>query len=324
MTEDFQWQLRQGELIPTWYSLGKTPASEKKAFDPWNPGAGDKVDFRMYMLASDGIHSLELPKEFPILVSLLPQSTAQRNAGAVSVLLAKGEDYALQYATAELSGGTWTHITPVSLPTYHNLRGIVASPVLSLNQDAGFAGAAFPGFVESDVGPKGSRRTSVISPSGASDFTAYPLRNFDAITDVTATYLGDHARAQFTLTKYQIQFHDFNQQSTVMLSQKRFSFLPAIFAIKSFFPVVAQNALQERIPALFVPGDFVFSKATQVILPRYNASGKLEALTRPAKFHLESKPGCTALASAKAADASGSSELVFFCGDRFLAFPLNY
>jgi hypothetical protein len=324
MTEDFQWQLRQGELIPTWYSLGKAPASERKAFDPWNPGASDKTDFRIYILASDGIHTLELPKEYSILVSLLPQSPAQKAAGAVSVLLAQGSDYALQYATAELIGGAWTHINPVTLPTYHNLRGIVASPVLSLNRDAGFAGAAFPGFVESDVGPKGSRRTSVINPAGAADFTAYPLRNFDAITDVTATYLGDHARAQFTLTKYQIQFHDFNQQSTVMMSQKRFSFLPAIFAIKSFFPVIAQDTQGERLPALFVPGDFVFSKATQVILPRYNASGKLEALTRPAKFHLESKPGCTALATARAADTNGSSELVFFCGDRFLTFPLNY
>jgi hypothetical protein len=258
------------------------------------------------------------------MVSLLPQSPAQRSSGIVSALLAQGKDYALQYATAELINGTWTHFKSIELPTYHNIRGIVASPVLSLNRDAGFVGAAFPGFVQSDVGPKGSRRTTVIGSRGLDDFTAYPLRNFDAITDVTATFLGDHARSQFTLTKYEIQFHDFSQQSTVMLSQKRFSFLPAIFAIKSFFPAIAQDSNQERLPALFVPGDFIFSKATQVILPRYNSLGRLEALTRPAKFHLESKPGCTALSSAKAADENGPTELVFFCGDRFLAFPLRY
>ncbi len=66
------------------------------------------------------------------------------------------------------------------------------------------------------------------------------------------------------------------------------------------------------MPALFTPGDFIFSKDTQVIAPQYDSSGNLAALSRPAKFHLESQPGCTALPTAKAADEQGPAELVFF------------
>ena len=53
-----------------------------------------------------------------------------------------------------------------------------------------------------------------------------------------------------------------------MTSLKRFSFMPDILAIKSLFPLVIENKNLEsatgetRTPALFTPGDFVYSKGS--------------------------------------------------------------
>jgi hypothetical protein len=243
-------------------------------------------------------------------------------------LLAKGDDYALSYAVAQLREGEWKTIKPIQLPSYHNLRGLIPAAALSLKPEETFAGAAFSGYVATDSGPKGSRRSTIIGTTGIADVNAETVRNFDAVTDIAGTYVGKKLVAQFSLTKYDIQYHDFASNGLARTSQKRFSFMPAIFAFKSFFPLVIEDKAAEagvgdsRLPGLFVPGDFIYSKATQVLAPSYE-NGRLRSIERPALFHLESND-CSALPTAKAADKNGPSELVFFCGDHFASVPLRY
>jgi hypothetical protein len=200
-----------------------------------------------------------------------------------------------------------------------------------LEPSTSFGGTAFAGFVQADSGPHGSRRTTLIEPDfNSADVTATSIRNLDVITDVTGTYIGAKRLSQFTLSQYEIQFHDYVNSRVEMITQKRFSFLPQILSQKSFFPLlVADKTLshatgETREPAIFTPGDYLFSKATQVISPRFDSKGQLEALQRPALFHLESQEGCSALPTAKPADSNGPSELVFFCGDHFTSVPLSY
>jgi hypothetical protein len=330
LPEEFQWQNVKGELAATWYGVGRKPLAERKNFNPWKPTDETAPDFRLFVMTSKGIKTVALPTEYGTMVSLIPQSAQQIATGTVAVLLAKGDDYALEFARAEMLDGQWKNIEPLRMGTYHNIHGIVASTALSLDPGAASAGASFSGFAEADSGPKGGRRTTLVVGANAIDMNILPIRNFDAITDVSGTYSGAKRLAAFSLTKYEIQFHDVTGGKTAMTSLKRFSFLPDIFTIKTLFPLVIKDAELERVtgetrsPALFVPGDFLYSKATQVIAPKFDSQGNLVALTRPAKFHLESKDGCTALPTAKAADLNGPAELVFFCGDRFLSAPLVY
>ncbi|MGZ3658820.1 MAG: S8 family peptidase [Bdellovibrionota bacterium] len=331
MPEDFQWQLRNGELVATWYGVGLIPVSERKPFDPWHPKDNTAPGLRFYFLAHDGLHSLSLPTNYPNMVSLLPQSPAQLKAGVVSVLLSKGTDYINDYVLAEIANGAWKNIQPLSLTAYHNIVGIIPSPVLSLDPGQSFLGSAFSGYVATDVGPKGSRRSTVIKPDGTTlDLTAASIRNFDAVTDVKGTFVGAKRVGQFSLTKYEIQYHDFTNGLAAMTSQRRFSFLPSIFSIKSVFSMVVEDSSlaratgESRIGGLYIPGDFVFTRAAQVIVPKFNGSGKLESVGRPAMFQLEAEKGCSALASAKIADSNGPSEFVFQCGDHFLSVPMAY
>jgi subtilisin family serine protease len=333
LTEDFQWQQRSGEWVPTWFALGRIPPLEAKPYDPWKPGTNVNPDFHLYLLARDGLHTITLPTEYPLMVSLVPQTVAQKQSGTVSVLLAKGKDYALEYATAELVEGTWKNITPITQPSYHNFRGIIPSPVFSLNSNAPLAGYSFSGFVGAEVGPGGGLRATLVPFDGARatmDFVGAPIRNFDAITDIPGIFAGLSRQAMFSLTKYEIQLHDFSRNQSAMTSLKRFSFMPNTLAVKSVFPLLVQDHKllratgETRVPALFTPGDFIFSKATQVIAPRFDANGNVIALKRPARFHLESKNGCTALPTPRAFDRSSPSELLFFCGDRMIAVPLSY
>lgn len=334
LPEDFQWQSRLGEWVPTWYSVGRVPPLDAKPYSPWKGDTSKKPAFYLYELTGEGVRGMDLPTDYPLMMSLLQQTPEQRKLGVVSVLLANGTNYALEYATAELTEGKWQKIQPISLSQFHNLRGLIASSVLSLDTNATFAGTAFAGYVTGDVGPKGSRRTTVLGSGGISSLTTYPLRNFDAVTDIAGTFasLDGKRQAQFALTKYEVQYHDATQgeQKAVMTSQNRFSFLPSIFTMKSFFPLLVEDQKLKQslgwahIPALVVPGDFIFSKATQVIVPDYNETGRLRSLVRPAKFHLESKVGCVALPSVLPASETTPAALVFFCEDRFLRFPVRY
>jgi subtilisin family serine protease len=322
LSEDFQWQRYQGRLAPTWYSAGKTPLLERKPYDPWKPKESDAKDFRVYVLAADGLRSIALPKDYPTFVSLLPQTAKQKKEGTVSALVAKGDDYALDYGLVQLREGSWSDVHPVTLPVFHNLHGLIASQILPLDAGTDFAGASFSGYVDTDAGPHGSRRSTLIGTQGMADVTAAPSRRFDVVTDVTGSFAGAGRIAEFSLTKFDVQYTDFTQNRSARASQKRFSFLPTIFTLKSFFPLVGVEGKQ-RVPGLFVPGDFVFSKATQLFLPRYDASGQLSGIARPAALHLESGPGCEALATARAADTSGPAELLFFCGDHFTSIPVS-
>ncbi|MFX6027679.1 hypothetical protein ABTE84_20230, partial [Acinetobacter baumannii] len=86
--------------------------------------------------------------------------------------------------------------------------------------------------------------------------------------------------------------HDFANGQIAMTSQRRFSFLPSIFAIKAVFPLVAQDNGQ-RVAGLYIPGNFVYTKSAQVIVPRFTSNGKLESVLRPAAFQLEAQKGCS-------------------------------
>lgn len=328
--DDFQWQLLQNQYVPTWYGLGLLPTANQEPYNPWNPTTNTAPGFYMYYLASDGLHSVDLPTNYPEMISMIPQTPAQRQAGVIAALLATGDDYNLSYATAELVQGKWQNVQAITFPQYHYLRGIVASAGISLDPSTSYAGTAFSGYVDSDSGPKGSRRTTLITPPSVQDITAYPLRNFDAVADVTGTYQGPKRAGQFVLTKYEIQYLDITHGKSAMTNQKRFSFLPDILAIKGFFPTVVEDKDLEkatgepRVAAIFVPGDFINSKDTEVVVPVFDHSGNLETVQRPAMFHLESEGNCTALATPNPSGTGGPAEFLFFCGDRFLSAPLSY
>jgi hypothetical protein len=62
----------------------------------------------------------------------------------------------------------------------------------------------------------------------------------------------------------------------------------------------------------------------EVIVPAYDAAGRLAGLSRPARFRLEAGEGCQTIGNPIRAGASAPTQVVFFCGDRFLRVPLKY
>lgn len=304
LKEDFQWLSYQGFLSPTWYSIGKVPELEKSAANPWKPDVDSKKDYRLYVLTRNGLRTLALPAGFDHVVSLLP-NPSNLQTGVVKALLAKGEGYDLTYILAELKEGKWTSLKKIEGQDFHYLKGVQAPPVLS-NLESQSA-AAFSGSVQ---GPnfRGLERTSIISNGILTSFQLAPQRPFDRIRDVTAVFQVENQLSAFSLSQYEILYHDLKTGQKLSIDQKRFSFLPEILALKSYFPVLVGG----KIPALYVPAGFLLSRSTQIILPIHGADGKLTELRRPARFRILPAKGCEILPKVSAA-----GEMKVFCGDRF-------
>jgi|GEM_PF-6560145 len=304
LKEDFQWLSYQGFLSPTWYSIGKVPELEKSAANPWKPDVDSKKDYRLYVLTSNGLRTLALPAGFNHIVSLLP-NPSNLQTGVVKALLAQGEGYDLSYTIAELKNGKWKSLKEISGQDFHYLKGVQAPPVIS--DLVSSPAAAFSGSVQ---GPnfRGSERTSIISDGALTSFQLAPQRPFDRILDVTAVFQVKDQLSAFSLSQYEILYHDLKTGQRLSIDQKRFSFLPEILALKSYFPVLVGG----KIPALYVPAGFLLSRSTQIILPIQGTDGKLTELRRPARFRLLPAKGCEILPK-----ISSGGEMKAFCGDRF-------
>ena len=321
-----QWQKIGNNLVPTWFvSQGLVPPLEREKYNPWKPKAFFELAPRIYYLDNAGLHSIKLTSDYDNVVSFLPQDLEQKKSGIVSVLLSKGKDYGLVYATAELVDGSWRNIKPLAMAEFQHLSvGYSSLKVVSLDAEYPYAGAYFAGLVSSANGPDGGKRTTVINQGKTYSLNTVPVRNFDVILDVPGVFMGNSHHAQFSISRYEIQFTD--NDEVKMASLKRSGFQPVQQVLKSYFPALAWNRNNKSylVPVLFRPGDFVFSKAVDLLLPQYNADGKLGGLIRPAKFHFETVPGCTALPAPRPASSLGPSELVFFCGDKMISVPLNW
>ncbi len=340
VSQKFQWMKVQGHrkdspskkqdfIVPTWVSRGTTPPLDKPRFDPWNPKPADPVRLRLYYLAPEGLHAVATESKDAFFAELLAPTTGLRAAGQVSALIAKGTDFNLSFELATIDHGKIASRAPLELDSFKMLVGSGnVTAIQSLHPDTLVSGTAF-----SSGSLGGLQTTTAIlqdaagKQTGQFDFTQRPPSRLESVTQFSSLSLGAQRKSAFAQTHYQLQFDDLVTGESATTGLDRFSFLPAFVFNLSFFPVVVRDETAahraDRLPGMLVPAGLGVYDGNEVILPRYSG-GHLQGLTRPAALRMVAGAGCQDLGDPIAASSSNPTQLVFFCGDRFLRVSLGY
>jgi hypothetical protein len=328
VSERFEWMKLGGHLTPAWVGFGLTPDLDKPAYDPWNPDWQDTPGNRFYYLTDEGVRMLPDPDD-SFYVQLLSQTDEQRREGALPVLLARGDDYLMEYSVAIVRDGKLTDRRPLTLEGYRMLLGINdLGDLTPLDGSARSAGTTF-----TSESSQGARRITALVQSGATGpramhFMSRPPVVTDSVMGLYGAFSASASDAtpiaSFSESHYDLLFQDLRTGETAATTLGRFSYIPAFIFGKSFFPVVAlDRARASRVPAILAPADIGESDGLEVILPSYDGAGKLQGLSRPARLRLEAGAGCEALGNPIDATSSAPSQAMFFCGDRFIAVPFT-
>ncbi len=322
VAETFQWMRLGNAKAPAWVARGLTPELEKKAFDPWNPDPIDSPTYRLYYLSPEGLRSVSAPGEDALVLARLAMTSEQRRLGRIPVLLGQGLDTKIAYSAAEIEDGKIVSRSEILTDRYRNLRGLEAKEITSLDARPSHRGTAF-----ASESYRGAQRVSLIDGERVSEAQVAALSPFDTVTAAAGVFEGSGRRAVIAQTIYDLQYHDLESGATAAASLRRFSFLPGFFFFRLFFPVVVDDSLPRargRLPAVFVSGGLGASPGVDVIVPKFNATGELLGLVRPAKLRFQPRSGCEGVGNAVPATAENASSLMFFCGDRFIRASLEY
>jgi len=330
LSERFQW-LKIGSgadarLAPAWISVGTTPELDKPGFDPWNPDPIDPPALHFYYLSPKGLRMVKEPKGY-FFIQMLAQTDEQRAHGEVPVLLAKGDDYRLEYASALIRDGAVAEPVALKLERYRMLNALTpVGSLTSLTPGIARTGSAFAG--QSSRGTQ--RVTSLMAAEAGAfvsgvDFVLKPGILTDAVRVVIGVYTGGERQAVFGQTNYQLLYQDLVSGQTASIGLNRFSFLPAFIFGRSFFPITverAQSSGGERFPAVLVPDTSGLIDNMEVVVPRYSGT-QLEGLARPARLRFTTMRGCDLIGNPIAATAQEPTQVAFFCGDHLIRVPLR-
>jgi hypothetical protein len=324
-TERFQMLKLAGtkNWAPAWISAGKAPPTEIPAYNPWKPYPIDRFEYRFYYLTQDSVlHSVQAPEKYTF-IKLLFQTTDQRVAGEVPVLLSTGKDYYVKYATAVVRGNQVQDLKPLDLPQFQNL--ISVSPynsldVLSLDsshsevQGSLFFGKAHRGAIQISLIP-------ALSGNAPLSGTLNPATFTDSMVSVTGAFFGEGKGSVFAQTHYELQYHDLISGQVALTSVNRYTFLPTFLSERSSYPVVISQS-GKLTAGTYFPDGLGDTPSIEVVVP-VESQGKI-SLGIPAKFRFLTTEACPLASNPIAPRAGNPSKLVLFCRDRFVRIPLIY
>lgn len=332
LSDRFQWMsLEDGGRVPAWVARGTTPELEVPEYNPWHPDPIDFPAYRVYYMARDGLRTVSAPQDHAI-IGMLALSKQNKRDGSLSVLYAKGKGTETEYAVGEIHNGRMRSFQEISLGMFRALRGTDLTELVDLSVGQNRLGTVFSTkshrlarrittLVDTDTGP--GPVNDII------DRVVSPMAAADIVTRIAGVYAGDHRQGIMSQTLYDLQYMDLRSGDQAITSLRRFSFLPGVFFFSLFFPVVIGDSLADdrsgdRLPGMYIASGLGLSTRLEVITPRYDDSGELVSLLRPARFRFEESPTCVSLENALPATRERPTQLAFFCGDRFLRVPLLY
>jgi hypothetical protein len=321
LPETFGWMSIGGRRAPAWVYRGLTPELEKKPFDPWNPNPIDVPSYKVYYLGEDGLRTVTVPTDYTPLAAL-NASALDRRRGSLPVILVKGSGAEIEYATAAALNGRLEGLQSLAMNRFRAFRGTDLKEVLSLVPSRPITGTAFA--TDSYRGTQ--RVTALLEDGGVVDATVGAISGVDSISNIVAVFRGERRSGAISQTLYELQYTDFTTQQTVSTSMRRFSFLPGFFFFKFFYPAVLTDSRggTERLPGVYMPSGLGLTPGLEVLTARYGSDNQVEAFVRPAKLRFEAVAGCEAMGNALAASASNPTQVMFYCGDRFVKVPLTY
>lgn len=317
-------------LVPAWFAFGETPAADRTQHEhAWNtPNFQDR---QLFFLTPDALRTIKMPFSLRVLQTLAP-TEAQKQTGELPILLGEGLDYNSQYRYGVVRDGqviaesTTVDFGVAGKPRFENMQNPL--DVQSLSSATSYRGTVFAGDgVPGSIALGWLMEQPELVPLSQSQVNN--LVPVDSVQQATGVFVGDHSRAVFAQSHYQLQYQDLVTGEVAATSLRRYSYLPTLVFDHFFFPVSlglhSPQGGTDRLPGVLIPAELGDAFSQEVVVPQYSASGRLQALSRPAAFRLTALSGeCLDLGDPIAAQGNEPTQSVFFCGDHFVRIPMTW
>ena len=309
LNEGFTWKKSKSGNSLLWISIGYTPASEKPVYDPWNKDATDPKTSRIYYNEGKDLRSIHLADdELPL----------QILTGG-DLLITKGDSYFTKYFILSIDLTQTEKVvkrTEVSLLSYRMLIGLDGS-----NKVFNLKGSLSNSTLMSGASTPGNLRTTTINSQTATSVSDMILKRentLDSLVQVSGAFSDLDQQYLFVQTHYDMKFYRSGFNETKSISLNRYSYIPSMLLSRNFFPVVAKDSNGNGFPAIYIPASLANSDISELII----GNTKTGDIQKPAAFHFQTAPECTALGNLVPATETDAAKQVFICGNEVVMIPL--
>ena len=309
LNENFVWKATTTGNSPLWISIGYTPATEKPAYDPWNKKYQDQKMPRIYYLLGKDLHSIKLADdELPL--QFLPNG---------EILITKGNSYFAKYFSLSVDLKKSDQIIArreISFTAFRMLIGLDGT-----NKVLPLKGSSIDSIVMVGTSTPGNLRATTINSTSSNSGIDTVLKRestLDSLIQVSGTFSDLDHQYYFVQTHYDMKFFRSNSNETKSTSLNRFSYIPSMFFSRNFFPVVSKDSFGNGIPAIYIPASIANSFVSEIIV----GNTKTGEISKPASFHFEVAPDCSAMGNLINATANEPAKQAFICGSELVMIPI--
>lgn len=304
LSESFRWVKTDDHYNPLWVAPGYTPQPDQPAYDPWNPHYRDKKLSRIYFVREGILRALKLGKS-QIPLQVLPDG---------SVLVAEGDDYAVHYSRIRVESGKIKSEEKISLSDFQMLIGLPSAQTVLPLDGAPDADADATVALTAPSSP-GNLRVTGIGPRSFDQILSRSSQ-LEALVQVNGVFSSKSGPQFFAQTHYDLRFFDPAADRVLSTSLNRYSYIPSMIFSRNFFPLVAGNSKDRRMPAIYVAASVANANISEIII----ADSEEGKILKPAALRIEAK-GCVAMGNFIQATSVEPAQLVFVCGSSLVKLP---
>lgn len=247
MSEDFIWINDTGPkgtktFTPAWVSRGLTPELDKPKYSPWKKAFQDVITQRVYTFTDAKVRLIPFPEiETPF--STIPEFG--------QVVLGTGTGYDLDFSLVTIKDRNTLVRNPVKGGDFRNY-GAASQSGSVLNDDAIFF-TSTTSFGGQHITIVDSKNYTVLK-----DVTLNPKSYTDNLLRIVAVYnvrdeQGEHYVASVQ-SHFGLRFYNLDQENALESTISRFSYLPSLAFLKSFFPILTKNKNGQDVPLVYSTG----------------------------------------------------------------------
>ncbi len=341
----FYWMKVKGMMRPAWVGKGQEIAKTIDLTDLWGSdmSADDtvknfktKVDIHFYYLDENyKLRQLDTAKKDERIVDIVQSNQMQAQKGLLTVLIAKNlgtetkPSYINEFSIANVMNeviSSQVNLQNISgAAGYRNLVDTYADKVINLNA----AASEYHGTMWYGLDAGNQQRVTMIDLEQKRIFDKM-ISSQRSVQDsallVKAGFQSQDRKGVFLITNSELEYHDLTSNQVVSRSLNRYSFFGDTNFVELLFPItiVDRNDSSRKLPALFTTEQSGLERGLKMVVPVYEADGKISQMLTPARLRFKSEKGCKPLeAPVFLGDKTGYA-MDYQCGNKILRFLLHY
>ena len=305
LPENFKFISANGEFSPHFISRGFTPKADLPPYDPWNPEYRDEKRLRVYYLKGNELRIIPLDETLTPLF-LLPGNL---------ILATKGSGYFQNYSVHLMKDGLIFESTPLELPAFRMLAGLIETKIPIQLDSATPAGSFFSG-----KSSPGSLRVSSLhqGPGGTDEILNRPAP-LDSLMSLIGVFTGNGSSSFFAESHFDLVFYPGSNEKPFSTSLHRYSYIPSMIFSKNLFPTSVLSDNGNFLPAVYLPASLTNDLISEVWI----ADPEQRMIRHPLGLRLKASGNCRAIGNLAPRDGENPWKMVFWCGNQRVDYPIT-